>query len=97
MKSMVKGLSRCPSDGKALSREVGRSHDGGICMEFGAKKQNHIKANNLFKCPFLINDIAVLLNCLFESFLNLGCNISNYITMSFVLHKLEIVNSYNFK
>ena len=66
-------------------------------MEFGAEMQHHIKAKKLIKCPFLINDIAVLLNCLFVSFLNFLCNISNYIAMSFLLHKLEIVNSYNFK
>ena len=66
-------------------------------MEFGAEMQHHIQAKNLFKGPFLINDIAVLLNCLFVSFLNFVCNISNYIAMSFVLHKLEIVNSSNFK
>ena len=54
-------------------------------------------SKKLFKCPFLINDIAVLLHCLFVSVLNFVCNISNYIAMSFVLHKLEIVNSYNFK
>ena len=66
-------------------------------MEFGAEMQHHIQAKKLFKCPFLINDIAVLLHCLFVSFLNFVCNISNYIAMSFALHKLEIVNSYNFK
>ena len=66
-------------------------------MEFGADMQHHIQAKKLFTCPFLIKDIAVLLNCLFVSFLNFACNILNYIAMSFVLHKLEIVNSYNFK
>ena len=66
-------------------------------MEFGAEMQHHILARKLLKCPFLINDIAVLLNCLFVSFLIFVCNISNYIAMSFVLHKLEIVNSFNLK
>ena len=66
-------------------------------MGFGAEMQHHIQEKKLFKCPFLINDIAVLLNCLFVSFLNFVCNISNHIAMSFALHKLEIVNSYNFK
>ena len=66
-------------------------------MEFNAEIKHHIQAKKLFKCPFLINDIAVLLNCLFVVFLNFVYNISNYIAMSFVLHKLEIINSYNFK
>ena len=66
-------------------------------MEFSAEMQHHIQAKKLFKCPFLITDIAVLFNCLFVSFLNFVSNISNYIAMSFVLHELEIVNSYNFK
>ena len=66
-------------------------------MELGAEEQHHIQAKKLFKCPFLINDIAVLLNFIFVSFLNFVCNILNYIAMSFALHKLEIVNSYYFK
>ena len=66
-------------------------------MEFDAEMQHQIQAKKLLKCPFLINDIAVLSNCLFVSFLNFVCNISNYIAISFILHKLEIVNSYNFK
>ena len=66
-------------------------------MKFGAKMQHHIQAKMLFKCSFLINDIAVLLNCLFVSVLNFVCIISNYIAMNFASHKLEIVNSYNFK
>ena len=66
-------------------------------MEFGAEMQHHMLAKTLLNWPFLINDIAVLLNCLFVSFLNFVCNISNYVAMSFVLHKLEIVNLYNFK
>ena len=67
-------------------------------MEFGAEMQHHIQAKKLFQCPFLTNDLAVLLNCLFGSFLNFVSNVSNYVlAMSFVLHKLEIVNSYNFK
>ena len=66
-------------------------------MEFGAEMQHHIQAKKLFKCSFLMNDIAVFLNCLFVSFLNFVCNVSNYTAMSFVLHKLEIVNSYNLK
>ena len=66
-------------------------------MKFNAEMQHHIQAKKLFKCPFLINDNAVLLNCLFVSFLNFVCNILNYVAMSFVLHKLEIVNFYNIK
>ena len=61
-------------------------------MEFGAEMLHHMQAKKLFKCSFLINDITVLLNCLFVSFLNFVCNISNYIAMSFASHKLEIVN-----
>ena len=59
-------------------------------MEFGAEMQHHIQAKKLFKCPFLINDFAVLSNCFLVSFLNFVSNISNYIAMSFVLHKLEL-------
>ena len=40
-----------------------------------------------------MNDIAVVLNCLFVSFLNFVCNILNYLTISFVLPKLEFTNS----
>ena len=63
MGNVREGFTRYPSDGKALSREVGRSHDWRLCRKFGAEMQRHIQAKKLFKCPFLINDIAVLLNC----------------------------------
>ena len=76
---------RYHSDGKTLSREEVQSHDGRLCMEFDAEKQHHIQAKKLFKCQFLINNIAVLLNCLFVSFFNFVCNILNYIATSFVL------------
>ena len=42
-------------------------------MKFGAEMQHHIQAKKLLKCPFLINDLAALLNCLFVSFLNFVC------------------------
>ena len=51
MKGFTK-ISRYPSDGKALSREVGQSNDGRQCMKFGAEMQNHILAKSYSNIHF---------------------------------------------